>query len=64
MSILPLFLGTQFVGTLFIGTLPLAEKVAEEGAGWAPYYVGGGALVIFLILMAAMLAFGKGREHS
>ena len=63
MSILPLLLGTQFVGTLFIGTLPLAEK-AEEGAGWTPYYVGGGALVIFLILIAAMLAFGKGREHS
>jgi len=59
MSILPLIFGTQF-----LGTLPLAEKASEEGAGWAPYYVGGGALVIFLILISAMLAFGKGREHS
>jgi hypothetical protein len=59
MSILPLLVGTQF-----FGTLPLAEKASEEGAGWTPYYVGGGALVVFVILILAMLAFGKGREHS
>jgi hypothetical protein len=28
---------------------------------WA---VGGGALVIFLLLLLALLAFGAGREHS
>ncbi len=49
---------------LFLGALPLAERAAEKGAGWAPYYIGGGALVIFLILISLMLAFGKGREHS
>jgi hypothetical protein len=41
--------------------LPLA---AEEGAGATPFLVGGGALLLLLALMAALLAFGKGREHS
>jgi hypothetical protein len=40
--------------------IPLAEK----GAGAAPYLVGGLALLILLALLLAMLAFGKGREHS
>jgi len=38
--------------------------VAESGTFWAPYYVGGGILLILLALMAARLAFGQGREHS
>jgi hypothetical protein len=29
-----------------------------------PYYVGGGTLLILLVLLGALLAFGKGREHS
>ena len=41
--------------------LPLA---AEEGAGATPYVIGIGALVLLLAVMAALLAFGKGREHS
>lgn len=41
--------------------LPLA---AEEGAGAGPYLVGGGALLFLLAMIFAMLAFGKGREHS
>ncbi|MEO7352156.1 MAG: hypothetical protein ABIR34_09445 [Marmoricola sp.] len=41
--------------------LPLAT---EEGAGAAPYVIGGGALILLLSLMLALLAFGKGREHS
>jgi hypothetical protein len=41
--------------------LPLA---AEEGAGIAPYVIGGGILLILLALMVGMLIFGKGREHS
>ena len=38
--------------------------VAESGTFWAPYYIGGGILLILLVLMAALLAFGRGREHS
>ncbi|MCW2847169.1 MAG: hypothetical protein JWR90_1143 [Marmoricola sp.] len=41
--------------------LPLA---AEGGAGARPYLVGGAALVILFSLMLALLAFGRGREHS
>ena len=41
--------------------LPLAT---EEGAGIAPYVVGGGSLVLLLACLVALLAFGKGREHS
>jgi len=38
--------------------------IAESGTFWAPYYIGGGILLVLLALMAALLAFGKGREHS
>jgi hypothetical protein len=41
--------------------LPLAT---EGGAGVRPYLVGGGALLFLLVMVFAMLAFGKGREHS
>jgi hypothetical protein len=41
--------------------LPLAT---EEGAGLLPYVVGGGALLLLLGAMVALLSFGKGREHS
>jgi len=41
--------------------LPLAT---EEGAGIVPFVVGGGALLLLLALIAALLSFGKGREHS
>ena len=41
--------------------LPLA---AEEGAGITPYVIGIGALALLLALLVALLAFGKGREHS
>jgi hypothetical protein len=41
--------------------LPLA---AEEGAGAMPYVIGVGALVLLLAMLGALLAFGKGREHS
>jgi hypothetical protein len=42
----------------------LLPLVTEEGAGITPYLVGGTALVILFALMFALLAFGKGREHS
>ena len=40
--------------------LPLA---AEEGAGIAPFLVGGGSSCCSSCLLG-ILAFGKGREHS
>jgi hypothetical protein len=41
--------------------LPLA---AEEGAGITPFLIAGGILILFFAIMLALLAFGKGREHS
>ena len=41
--------------------LPLAT---EEGAGAMPYVIGGGSLLILLVALFALLAFGKGRDHS
>jgi preprotein translocase subunit Sec61beta len=38
------------------------EKLRDIGID--PYAVGGIALAILVILMLALLAFGKGREHS
>jgi hypothetical protein len=44
---------------------PLVVIAAEaHKSGVNPYVVGGGLLVIFLLLMAALLAFGRGRPHS
>jgi hypothetical protein len=45
--------------------LMLAPLAAEEtGAGAWPYLIGGGALLLFLAAMVALLSFGRGREHS
>jgi hypothetical protein len=41
--------------------LPLA---AEESAGATPYLIGVLALAILMGMLLALLAFGKGREHS
>jgi hypothetical protein len=38
--------------------------VAESGTFWEPYFIGGGILLVLLALIAALLAFGQGREHS
>jgi len=38
--------------------------IAESGTFWDPYFIGGGILLVLLVLMGALLAFGKGREHS
>ena len=38
--------------------------IADSGTFWAPYMVGGGILLVLLVLMASLLAFGRGREHS
>jgi len=44
--------------------LQLLPLTTEEGAGIAPYLIGGGILVLLFACMIALLAFGKGREHS
>ena len=38
--------------------------ISGDGTFWAPYYIGGGILLVLFALMAALLAFGRGREHS
>lgn len=47
-----------------MSNLLLVPLASEEGAGFTPYAVGGGALLFLLVLVVAMLIFGKGREHS
>jgi len=44
--------------------LQLVSLAAEEGAGVAPFLVGGGILVLLIAALLGILAFGKGREHS
>ncbi len=44
--------------------LQLLSLAAEEGAGVAPFLVGGGILVLLVLALLGILAFGKGREHS
>ena len=44
--------------------LLLLPLQAEEGPGATPYIIGVGTLLLLFALMAALLAFGKGREHS
>lgn len=41
-----------------------AAESAGEKSTHAPYFAGGVALVILFALLLALLAFGKGREHS
>ena len=39
----------------------MAEEPINQAVSWG---VGGGALAILLLLMAALVAFGGGRDHS
>jgi hypothetical protein len=39
-----------------------AESSAEHGIN--PWFVGGGVLVALLVLLAGLLAFAGGRDHS
>jgi hypothetical protein len=44
---------------------PLVVLAAEsEASGINPYVVGGCILLLLVVLMAALLAFGRGRDHS
>ena len=48
-----------------MSTLPLLLPLASEGgAGITPFLVGGGAFLILLTMLFAILSFGKGRDHS
>lgn len=40
------------------------SEVASEGTFTEPYWIGGGILLLLLAMLALLLAFGKGREHS
>ena len=45
-------------------SLLLLPLNTEESAGITPYVIGIGTLLILLAMLVALLAFGKGREHS
>ena len=50
--------------TLLVAMRSGGTDVAESGTYWAPYYIGGGILLVLLALIVALLSFGRGREHS
>jgi hypothetical protein len=50
--------------TGLIASTSEGAEAASEGHAWVPYAAGGGALAILLVVLAALLVFGKGREHS
>jgi hypothetical protein len=44
---------------------PLLVIAAEsQSSGISHWFIGAGVLLIFLVLMGALLAFGGGREHT
>jgi hypothetical protein len=45
-------------------TVWAAEGGHESASPWIPYAVGGGTLALLLLLLAGLVAFGAGREHS
>jgi hypothetical protein len=47
-----------------LSTFTIMAAEAETSGGVNHWVVGGIALGIFLLLMAALLTFGAGREHS
>ena len=42
----------------------VVEAAASEGTSLAPFIAGGIALGILLTLLAVVIQFGRGREHS
>ncbi|HET7195151.1 MAG TPA: hypothetical protein VFI99_09190 [Nocardioides sp.] len=47
-----------------LSTVVLAAESGEEVNQALNWTVGGGVLLILLALLAALVAFGAGREHS
>jgi hypothetical protein len=41
----------------------LAESTTDTG-GVSPWVVGAGVLLLLIVLLSAVVAFGGGREHS
>jgi hypothetical protein len=44
--------------------ITLAAEASSESEGANPYLVGAGALLVLLVLLFVVVAFGGGREHS
>ena len=67
LKLMTVALGVYWFGdmTLLLALLHGGGSVAEDsGTFLTPYYVGGGILILLFVLVAALLAFGRGREHS
>ncbi len=47
-----------------LNVVPMAAEAVHEVNHALSYGVGGGVLVLLLALLAALAAFGGGREHS
>ena len=45
---------------------PLLVSAAEGGSGSGPnhWLIGAGVLVLFIMMLVALLAFGGGRDHT
>ena len=44
--------------------ISLASEASHESAGAGPYLIGLGTFLFLLVLLAALVAVGGGREHS
>ena len=44
--------------------MSILAEAAEHAPEVSPYVVGGVTLAIFVLLVLAVLSFGKGREHT
>jgi hypothetical protein len=47
-----------------VAPLVVTADAAEALAGVNPFVVGGSILLLLVLLMAGLLAFGAGRDHS
>jgi hypothetical protein len=50
--------------TIMLALAHAGSTAADEGTYWPPFFVGGGILLLLIAMVLALLAFGKGREHS
>ncbi|MFD1826308.1 MULTISPECIES: hypothetical protein [Mumia] len=51
----------SFTGSVFTDLL---AQSAEQEEALSPYVVSGAVLLLFVLLLVGLFAFGKGREHS